>query len=351
MKILQVITLCELGGAQSVVINLANSLSVNHDVIVAAGDGDGKMWELLDEKVTKEHISTLVRELSPIKEIKTVIAMRRLYKKYRPDIVHLHSSKAGLLGRLAFPKNRIVYTVHGFDSIRIAHRNFLPLERFLQKRCAAIVGVSQYDKKNLVSEGITNNVNVVYNGIIKPKRLEFGDPFKSLGTKPRVLCIARLSPPKNHDLFVKVAKLLPDINFIWIGNLEEPKFEIPNNVFFKGNIPNAGSYIEYVDVLMLPSNYEGLPMVIIEAMAMSKPVIASDVGGIKEIVRNGENGFTLNNQATLFAEKIKLLLNDKPKYLSFCKASYSIFKDELTIDKMVGGYLDIYNKLHHCCPV
>lgn len=348
MKILQVITLCELGGAQSVVVNLANRLSAGHEVIVAAGAGDGKMWELLDNRIIKEHIPTLVRELSPIKELKTLIAMNRLYTKYQPDIIHLHSSKAGLLGRLVFPKHKIVYTVHGFDSIRIAHRKFLPLERVLQKRCSAIIGVSQYDKNNLIGEGITNNVGVVYNGITQPVHLGIEDPFKSLGPNPRVLCIARLSPQKNHDLFLQVAKLLPDINFIWIGNLKKPEFEIPKNVFFRGNIPNAGSYIEYVDILMLPSNYEGLPMVIIEAMAMGKPVIASNVGGISEIVRNGENGFALSNQADLFAEKIKLLIEDRRKYADFCSASYSIFQSELTVDKMVDGYLNVYKNIKEC---
>ena len=347
MKILQVITLSELGGAQSVVINLANKLSIEHEVIVAAGAGDGKMWELLSKNITQEHIPSLVRELSPLKEIKTMIALRMIYRKFHPDIIHLHSSKAGLLGRIVFPRRKIVYTVHGFDSIRLAHRKFLPLERILQKRCSAIVGVSHYDKNNLIKEGITNNVSVVYNGIAKPIHLESSDPFQSLATKPRVLCIARLSPPKNHDLFLQIAKLLPEINFIWIGNLEEPTFEIPQNVFFMGNIPNAGSYIEYANLLILPSNYEGLPMVIIEAMAMSKPVIASNVGGISEIVRYNVNGYTLNNQADLFAEKIKLLLNKKDMYNDFCNASYLTYQSALTVEKMVEGYLAIYNNIQN----
>ena len=97
--------------------------------------------------------------------------------------------------------------------------------------------------------------------------------------------------------------------------------------------------------MILPSNYEGLPMVIIEAMAMSKPVIASNVGGISEIVRNGENGYVLSNKADLFAEKIKQLLEDKNLYSSFCKASFQSFQSRLTVDSMVDGYLKVYNKL------
>lgn len=302
MCILQIITLCELGGAQTVVINLANELSYNNKVIVVAGEGDGKMFSQLNENVIIERIPSLVHRLSPINEIKTVFAMKQIYRKYKPDIIHLHSSKAGLLGRLAFPPHKIVYTVHGFDSIRIAHRKFLPLEILLQKRCKAIVGVSRYDEKNLISEGITNNVFCVYNGISRPPLLK-QDPFTHYSKyEKKVLCIARLSPQKNHNLFIEVAKLLPQYAFIWIGNQTIPDFAFPANVFFVGNIPNAGSYTQYADLFMLPSNYEGLPMAIIEALSNGVPVVASDVGGISELLDN-KNGYAVKNNAEYMAKK------------------------------------------------
>lgn len=345
MRILQVITLCELGGAQTVVVNLANSLINDNEVIVAAGAGDGKMWELLNPRVKQEHIKTLVRELSPVNEFKTLFSLRQLYKKYQPDIIHLHSSKVGILGRIAFPKCKIVYTVHGFDSIRIAYRKYLPIERYLQNWCHAIVGVSQYDKCKMKDEGIVHNVHVVYNGIQKPKDLMKRNPFTQLSNRPRVLCIARLTPQKNHDLFLKVAALMPDVDFFWIGNQEEPDFNYSNNVHFLGSLQHADSYINYADLLMLPSNYEGLPMVIIEALALSKPVVASRVGGIAEIVRDGVNGFALENRAELFVEKIRILLNDKEMYKKLCKESFSIYQNELTVDKMVDGYKNIYSTI------
>lgn len=155
MRILQLITLCEFGGAQSVVVNLANSLCDKHEII-AAGDRNGKMWELLNSKVKKEHIPFLHRALSPLGEFKVIQILRRLYRECQPDIIHLHSSKAGILSRIAFPKSKIIYTVHGFDSIRIAYRKYLPIEKFLQNRCQAIVGVSKCDAENLRKENITS---------------------------------------------------------------------------------------------------------------------------------------------------------------------------------------------------
>lgn len=345
MRILQVITLCEIGGAQSVVINLANKLCENHEVIVVAGEGDGKMFELLDARIKKDRIPSLVRKLSPLNEIKTILAMKKVYRKYKPDIIHLHSSKAGLLGRLAFPKNKIIYTVHGFDSIRLAYRKFLPLERLLQNRCEAIVGVSKYDEKNLNQEHITRNVSTVYNGIYQPQHLE-NDPFKRLNKYMyKVLCIARLSPPKNHELFISVARNFHNTAFIWIGNQNIPDFDFPRNVFFMGNISGAGSYTEYADLFILPSNYEGLPMVIIESLSMGTPVIASSVGGITELL-NGENGCAVENDVKKMTKAIKnyLSLSDEEKSIMSNNARQTYIKD-FTVDKMVNGYLEIYNKI------
>ena len=344
MRILQVITLSELGGAQSVVANLANTLCKEHEVVVVAGEGDGKMWDLLSPAVVREHVPSLCRALSPLKELKTVLAFRRLYRKYRPDIIHLHSSKAGILGRLAFPKSKIVYTVHGFDSIRVAYRKYLPIEKSLQNRCRAIIGVSKYDERNLRSEGISNHVGIIYNGIVEPLHLN-NALFQNLGKYSRkVLCIARLAPPKNIDLFLSVAKLLPQYAFIWIGNQHEVSFACPANVFFMGNLPNAGSYNEYADLFFLPSNYEGLPIVIIEALACGKPVVGSAVGGISELL-DGTNGYALENDAQKMAEKISCIFSDTERYALMSECARKTYLEKFTVDRMVSGYLAVYNQI------
>ena len=347
MKILQVITQSELGGAQTVVVQLANKLSESHDVILVAGQGDGKMWELVNENVIKERCHHLQRSISLKGDLLAAIELRRLYKKYKPDVIHLHSSKAGTLGRLVFPAKKVVYTVHGFDSIRLAFRKFLPIERLLQRRCRAIVGVSNYDENNLCSEKITRNVTTIRNGIQQldsssVDRLEVFNRHEK-----NILCIARLQAPKAPRLFIETARLLPQYGFVWIGNQESVEHlgDIPSNCHFLGNMINAGAYCAQADLLMLPSNYEGLPMVIIEAMSFGKPVVASDVGGVSEIVRNDINGYTLPNQAELFAEKIDTILTNSELYATMSQSSLDIFKKELTIDSMVEGYMNIYKSI------
>ena len=344
MKILQVITLSELGGAQSVVINLANSLCKEHEVIVAAGEGDGQMWNMLDNKIIKHQCSHLQRAISLVEDYKAFIELRKLYKQYKPDIVHLHSSKAGLLGRLAFPTKKIVYTVHGFDSIRLAHRKFLPIEKIMQRFGHSIVGVSKYDYENMVSEGITNNVSYVYNAITPPSLYEVVKPEVFSKYSKTVLAIARVSPQKRHEMFIEISRRLPQYGFIWIGN-QEPIEDLPENCHFIGNMPNAGAYCQFADLFCLPSNYEGLPMVILEAMSLGKPIVSSDVGGIKEIVINNHNGYVLENDIDKFVNAISNILSDEEKLQNMGLNSKAFFDRSLTIDKMVDGYMKHYREI------
>ena len=344
MRVLQVITLCELGGAQTVVANIANSICDNHDVIVASGEGDGKMWHMLDKRVQRIHCRYLKRSISLIDDLRTLYDLWKLNRQFKPDVVHLHSSKAGILGRLAFPSKKVVYTVHGFDTVRLANRKFLFLEKLMQRCCRSIVAVSEYDRRNLIAENITNNVSTVYNGTLPPDvpdGLSFGIPAKY---KKTILCIARVSYPKNSVLFMEVARLLPEYAFVWIGN-KEPVEGAPVNAFFLGNITNAAMYCSLADIFMLPSDYEGLPIVIIEAMSHGKPVVASNVGGISELVHNDVNGYTMENKADVFADKIRYILEDSQVYDRMSQASKMMYEKDFTVDKMAGEYKKVYNTM------
>jgi glycosyltransferase involved in cell wall biosynthesis len=166
MKILQAITLADLGGAQSILINLSESLiNDGHEVIVVS-ESEGPMWDILSDRIRKVKIKSLLRSINLIKDLIVILQLRKIYRQYKPDIIHLHSSKMGLLGRLAFPKSKIVYTVHGFDSIRIAYRKFLFIEKLLSNQAKYIIGVSQYDYNNFISEKLCKkNISYIYNGI------------------------------------------------------------------------------------------------------------------------------------------------------------------------------------------
>lgn len=342
MKILQVITRTDAGGAQMVAALLSNELvRLGQEVFLVGGCGDGTLWKWLDKKVIRIDCPSLLREISPVNDIKTFFEFKRILHRVQPDIIHLHSSKVGLIGRLAFPTSKTVFTVHGFDRIGIGRKL---LERIMQYRCVAVVGVCANDRKNLMSAGVSKNVSYVFNGIPRPsgnipEQWQIPECYKHI-----VLCVARLEPQKNHRLYYETAKLLPDYAFVWIGNTM-PMTDHPSNVFFLGTLPSASLYCQKCDVFCLPSNYEGLPMTIIEAMSYGKPVVSSNVGGVSEIVRDGINGYTLDNDPKLFAEKIRSIVEDKDVYESMCHNSKHIYESELTVEKMAEGYLNIYNRI------
>lgn len=137
---------------------------------------------------------------------------------------------------------------------------------------------------------------------------------------------------------------MPDCAFVWIGNQQEPEGDYPSNMFFMGNITGAGSYTEYADVFVLPSNYEGLPMVIIEALSMGTPVVASAVGGITELL-DGTNGFAVENNAEKIAEKIRFIISDKNIKKEMSDNASETFKRTFTVKNMTDGYLKIYEQI------
>lgn len=349
MRIFHVITLSSVGGAQSVVVNLANTQVKGNEVWVISS-ASGEAWKALRPEVKVIGIRQLRRSIG-WRDLMVLLKLIYYRWKYRPDVVHLHSSKMGALGRLAFSPRRTVYTVHGFDSIRVANRFFLPIEKVLRNWCSRIVGVSRYDEQNLMAEGIRKKVTCVYNGIedkcvTDVEKMNGGIRKKIFGIKERygrvIMSIARDDAPKRIDLFIEIARSLPDYAFVWIGNSNEhAKGE---NVFLLGQIPLAWQLLEYADVFVLPSNYEGLPMSIIEALALGRPVVASDVGGITELL-DGRNGFAVKNDAEVMAAKIRYVLEDSERYAGMSQAARQTYQEKFTVERMVEGYGSIYRDI------
>ena len=352
MKILHIITNTELGGAQKVCIDLCRSAVVAGNTVAVASMKGGYLWEQLPKNVLQFELKKMVKSIQPIKDLLTFFELKSVIKKFQPDIIHLHSSKAGVLGRLAaFPHGKkVVYTVHGFDSIRLKYRVFLPLEKVLQHCCGAIVGVSDYDNKNLKSEHITKNVSVVYNGIDEQSIVK-AEPFPIRTDKKIILTIARIAPPKNLTLFLDIARKLPDYSFVWMGGDGKHKseelnnaYDAPKNVYLLGDVPNASSYIHFCNLFVLFSNYEGLPMTIIEAMSQKKAIVASNVGGISELVDNS-NGCLIENDVDFACNAIQKILSDDTLRKQLEDKSYEKFKSSFTLDKMWTGYKTIYENL------
>ncbi len=352
MKIFEVITVSEYGGAQSVVANLIQGLNNNDEVFILYG-GNGEAWKHLEKKVHLIKVCEHRKEIS-YKDLFLAFKLFRLRLKYKPDVVHLHSSKMGAIGRIVFNPKTIVYTVHGFDSIRKAFRKFLIVEKILKNRAAKIVGVSKYDVDCLLEEQITNNVELVYNGVVDRTSNDLSS-FENEILKNKIkdikssythviMCISRISPQKKFDLFLNIAKERPQFAFVWIGN-KDSLTDLPSNVFCLGEAHSAYIYLKYADVFILPSNYEGLPISLLEALSFGIPIVASNVGGIGEVL-DGNNGFAVDNTVESFINKIDYVLQDSVNSQIKIKARESYLKN-FAIDKMVKGYTSIFKAIYN----
>ncbi|NIJ55753.1 glycosyltransferase [Dyadobacter arcticus] len=355
MRILHIVTLAEIGGAQSVVLNLAKESAVFGNQVMVASSVKGELWNLLPKEVLQWKIPSLKRSIRLGDDLRVIRELRKINITFRPDVIHLHSSKIGVLGRLAFPTQKIVYTVHGFDSIRLAFRKFLYLEKLLQTRSKHIVGVSKYDVNNLMAEGIKSNVKCIYNGISdffqfhKEKETELDEELRhAIQSKKgfKVLCIARISAQKKFDLFCEVAEQMKDypVHFFWIGNKEQV-YDTPENVHCLGQVENAHRFLKYVDLFMLPSNYEGMPVSIIEALCYSVPVVASNVGGIPEML-NGRNGVALKNDRSTFVSAISEYIENKDLLDSSRFEARKSYENFFTIRIMFEAYMKLYESIY-----
>jgi len=355
MKIFQVITLADLGGAQSVVLNLTRKAVEDGHTVWVISEAQGPMWGQLPQEAKQIRIRQLARKINLLREISVIYQLRKTYKAYTPDVIHLHSSKIGILGRLAFPSSRLIYTVHGFDSIRVAFRKYLPLEKLLKGKAKKIVAVSRYDQENLKNEGIYKNVSLIYNGVEDISNIEIEDDeedqkisfVKALKNSGYfvVMTIARLNPQKRFDLFCETARQLVEqnIHFVWIGNQQSIAF-LPSNVSCMGEIDRGFRALKYASLLLLPTNYEGLPMSILEALSAGIPVIASAVGGISEML-DTRNGFCVDNNASALVDKILYYKDNPDIYITSCLDARRSFESNFTIGHMYHLYLELYHQI------
>lgn len=358
MRILQLITRSESGGGQSVVAVLANELvRRGHLVLVASGtEGGGEAWRELDPKVEVQEIPGLVRNISPTSDVVALTAIGRLYRAWKPDIVHLHTSKAAALGRLAHgvSPRRIVYTMHGYDQIAALNRKFLVVDRILRKRCGAIVAVSKRDEVAMRADGyeplfILNGVDDLQSGA--PPATPMSAAINAIRSRgmPLALMIARRASPKRPDLVRAAAESLTDVlSIVWIGGGRE--VDDPKNFYALGPVPNAGAYITLADLLVLPSDNEGTPMSILEAFSAGKPVVASEVGGISELLqeRHSEGyscGITVENTVESFVKAMGAIATDPDMRERMGRLARDEWMREYSGSRMANEYEKLYNRL------
>lgn len=290
-------------------------------------------------------------------DLNSIREVRRLIKKYNPYIVYAHSSKAGAIARMADIglKNHCVYNPHGWAfNMRCSDKKrmmYTAIEKIAAPFCEKIICISDAEKQSALEKKICreDKLQVIFNGVDieayecgehgKVKRADLDIPEDAFV----VGMVGRISQQKAPDVFIRMAKLVkgevPNAHFIIVGNGEQEaevrKYAEDNGfadrLHITGWIDDPMSYVELFDVACLLSRWEGFGLALPEYMMAGKPIVASNVDAIPNIIRDGENG---------------LLVSVDDPVRSY-EAVLKIYRDDELRDKLVAyGYRDVKNRFN-----
>ena len=329
IRILRIIARLNIGGPAIQAIALSQAFSKwPYESLLACGRvgrHEGDMSYLAEERgVQPQSLPHLRRELSPIADLRCFIAIRKNIKRFRPHIIHTHTAKAGTLGRLAAlsvnlfrthkDRIRVFHTFHGhvFHSYFSFWKGFIfiQIERVLARFTDKIVVISASQRDDICGRfkisdpkrvkiiplgfDLSGFVNgTVENGDFRSRK----SPMVTAGAL-RVGVIGRLTPVKNHRMLLEAARyIMADgkggrFTFLVIGDGElreelaryAARFDVQGSVVFTGWQKDMPAIYRGLDIVVLSSLNEGTPVSLIEAMAASKPVVATDVGGVRDLL-------------------------------------------------------------------
>lgn len=378
-KVLFIITQAEIGGAQKHVIDLSSELrKTGAFECKGASEPNENFVKILKENgVEFSPIKRLQRSINPLSDLFAFVEIYNLIKSRKPDIVHLHSSKAGVLGalvgKLAGTK-KIVFTAHGWvfnEKLPWFKKGlYILISRLAALFQDAIICVSEYDKIAALKYRVApeRKLFVIHNGIDfeklnfldKTESREFfqkATSYKLQATSCLIGSIANLYKNKAIDIFVEAAKLIQDsmprqnFTFLVIGEGKERESlesrikncELKNKFFLVGAVPEAWKYLKAFDVFVLPSLKEGFPYVILEAMAAGLPIVASRTGGIPEMIEDGENGLLIKpGDAKELAEAILKLSQDGDMAKKLTSEAERTVKERFGLKEMVRKTTEVY---------
>lgn len=365
MKILYCITSASWGGAQLHVLELcADQLKRGNEVIFIVGNEGpllDKVKKLKGLKII--FLPLLVREINPINDMKAIIELRKIIKKESPDIVHLHSSKAGVVGRIAAiglrKRVKVIFTVHGWaftDGVSSTLKKHLyrKIEKSVARFTDLFICVSNYDAKIGKRDGVLNNksnVVVIHNGSPLPQQNAVN---YSIHSPIRLVMIARFSHQKDQKTLINAVAKLPksDYRLTFVGDGETlntnkkivSNLNLNKNIKFVGFKDDVSKELIENDVYILSTHYEGLPISIIEAMSYGLPILATDVGGNSEMVINNINGFLFSSEEQL-VDKLKYIIKNKNLIKKWGQESFNIFTREYSLSNCLNKINDAYLEL------
>lgn len=357
-SILILLDTLESAGAENVAVNIATRLknSAEFVPIVCSTRRGG----VLEEALRHHNINYVLLGRNRSYEAHKFLPLRRIIKEENVQIIHAHKLWSnfwcGILGRLC----RVPVIAHCHAQLY----NFgnLLADKLIERLSYRIVSISEYERKRLIKEeGISpDKIVTIYNGIEvgKFKTEPNLDLKRQLGIRNEcsvVGIVAAFRPQKNHELFLLAARELlkknQNISFLLVGDgptrkrIEElaSNLGVAKNCIFTGARKDMPDILSVIEVGVLSSHWEGLPLAVLEYMASSKPVISTNVGGVPEVVEDGLNGFLVQpGNFKMLAQRINGLIENKNLALEMGRRGLSLLNREFTTESMMKKIESLY---------
>ncbi|SFB00635.1 glycosyltransferase family 4 protein [Selenomonas ruminantium] len=372
-KIAYIITLSDLGGAQSHVYEVIRNIGEYGYAPILITGAEGWLTERATSRGIICHIvSDLVRPIAPIHDFKAVREVKRILQEEQPVLVHCHSSKAGIIGRIAAHSCNIpaIFTAHGWaftDGVNpIKRRLYAWIENMAAYLTDRIICVSEYDR-NLGIKYLPHHKEkmvTIHNCILDMPQFVRDWNKHPVGDVLNIIVVARFSTPKKNKEILRCLRNMLDIGLkitvTFVGDgpqweqakAEAKKLHLGGKAIFLGPRTDVAELLPKYDMFLLLSNWEGFPISILEAMRAGIPILASDVGGVKEAVRHRETGFLLENDSDIekyiqqcFGNDSEIKEMGKNGRLRFIR----YFKDENMMLQVVTCYRRIESS--RCCHI
>lgn len=387
MRVTHVITRLVVGGAQentiATVLGLRKKSGMDVNLISGPTVGPEGSLELEFKKFPEllRIVPELVRPLHPLKDFIALQKLEKIFREQKPDIVHTHSGKAGILGRLAAKRAGVpivIHTIHGpsFGNFQNSLSNFIfrSAEKFAARPTTHFIVVADAMKRQYLAAGIgkPEQYTKIFSGFNLEPFLNATNDLalrKQWGIAPDdfvVGKIARLFKLKGHDdLFAVAPEIVrrnPKIKFLFVGDGEwRQKFEqrvkkigLRRHFAFTGLVPpnEVPKFVGIMDALVHLSLREGLPRALPQALAAAKPVIAYDCDGAREVCRDAETGFLISpGDLVNLQNRLLQLANDFELQKRFGKAGQKFIHENFAVEKMVDAIYNLYQNLAAECGI
>lgn len=333
MKILYLITGADIGGAQKHLLFLAEWFALQKaDVHVVVGEDGPLKTELLDRNIAVTVIP-IPRNIVLAQDMKALWRVYHFIKQGKFDIVHSHSSKAGIIARLAGFFNRVhknIFTAHGFvftdPTLPIIKKLvYILLEKICSWLSSDIITVSRFDFQHGNSYGISmKKMTAIHNGIpqqdiLSNRQWQKKQQILRTSDKKIIGFVGRFAPEKNLDMLLRVAARFKEhhnVEFWVIGDGPlyahyQKQIQIQNlPIHLKGSQENVLQWMDKMHVMVITSHKEGLPFVLLEACSRGLPVISTDVGGVKEVIGEKRVTVPINDDQAMYRHLSSLITND-----------------------------------------